>query len=56
MGDPAIAGLLQANESLALTLGITGTPGFLFDKQLVPGAIPLEEMKKRVAAARAQAG
>ena len=54
--DPAVMGLLQANESLAAALGITGTPGFLFGKQLVPGAISLDDMKKFVAAARAQPG
>ena len=56
MEDPAILGQLQANDSLAATLGITGTPGFLFNKQLVPGAIMLEDMKKYVSAARANAG
>jgi len=56
MEDPAIQGQLQANDSLAAALGITGTPGFLFGKQLVPGAISLDDMKKLVAAARAQAG
>ena len=33
MEDPAIQGQLQANDSLAAALGITGTPGFLFGKQ-----------------------
>ncbi len=56
MQDPAIQGHLQANDSLAAALGITGTPGFLFGKQLVPGAISLDDMKKLVDAARAQAG
>lgn len=56
MQDPAILGLLQANDSLAAALGITGTPGFLFGKQLVPGAISLDEMKKLVSSARARAG
>lgn len=56
MEDPAILGQLQANDSLAATLGITGTPGFLFGKQLVPGAISLDDMKKLVSTARAQAG
>ena len=56
MQDPAIMGLLQANDSLAAALGITGTPGFLFGKQLVPGAISLEDMKKLVSATRAQPG
>ena len=56
MEDPAIQGQLQANDSLAGTLGITGTPGFLFGKQLVPGAISLDDMKKLVSDARAKAG
>jgi len=56
MADPAIQGQLEANDSLAGTLGITGTPGFLFGKQLVPGAVSLEDMKKLVSAARAQPG
>jgi protein-disulfide isomerase len=56
MQDPAITGLLRANESLAAALGITGTPGFLFGKQLVPGAVSLDDMKKLVSSARAQAG
>lgn len=56
MQDPAILGLLQANDSLAAALGITGTPGFLFGKQLVPGAVSLDDMKKLVSAARAKAG
>jgi protein-disulfide isomerase len=56
MQDPAVQGLLQVNESLATALGITGTPGFLFGKQLVPGAVSLDDMKKFVASARAQPG
>jgi protein-disulfide isomerase len=53
MKDPAIMGALQANASLAHALGITGTPGFLFGKELVPGAISFDEMKSKVAGARA---
>lgn len=56
MQDPAVLGLLQTNNSLATALGITGTPGFLFGKQLVPGAVSLDDMKKLVSSARAQAG
>ena len=56
MEDPAIQGLLQANDSLAAALGITGTPGFLFGKQLIPGAVSLEDMKRLVNEARAQPG
>jgi protein-disulfide isomerase len=56
MEDPAIMTQIQANDALAAKLGITGTPGFIFGRQLVPGAIPLEDMKKLVAAARGNAG
>jgi protein-disulfide isomerase len=56
MADPAIQGQLQANDSLAAALGITGTPGFLFGKQLVPGAVSLDDMEKLVTAARAKEG
>jgi len=56
MQDPAIQGQLLATESLAAALGITGTPGFLFGKKLIPGAVSLEDMKNFVAAARAQPG
>jgi protein-disulfide isomerase len=56
MQDPAIQGLLQANDSLAAALGITGTPGFLFGKQLIPGAVSLDDMKKFINEARAQPG
>lgn len=56
MEDPAIMAQLQANDALAASLGITGTPGFIFGRQLVPGAISLDDMRKLVAAARADAG
>jgi protein-disulfide isomerase len=56
MEDPAIMTQLQANDTLAAKLGITGTPGFIFGRQLVPGAISLDDMKKLVAAARGNAG
>ena len=56
MDDPAIMAQIQANDALAAKLGITGTPGFIFGRQLVPGAISLDDMKKLVAAARGNAG
>lgn len=56
MEDPAIMAQFQANDALAARLGITGTPGFIFGRTLVPGAISLEEMKKLVVEARAKAG
>ncbi|HWA50904.1 MAG TPA: DsbA family protein [Dongiaceae bacterium] len=56
MEDPAIMTQIQANDALAARLGITGTPGFIFGRTLVPGAISLDDMKKLVAEARAKAG
>ena len=56
MEDPAIIAQFQANDALAAKLGITGTPGFIFGRTLVPGAISLDDMKKLVAEARAKAG
>jgi protein-disulfide isomerase len=56
MEDPAIVARFQANDELAAKLGITGTPGFIFGRQLVPGAISLDDMKKLVATARGNAG
>jgi len=56
MEDPAIVARFQANDELAAKLGITGTPGFIFGRTLVPGAISLDDMKKLVAEARGNAG
>jgi protein-disulfide isomerase len=56
MEDPAIIAQFQANDALAASLGISGTPGFIFGRKLVPGAISLDDMKKLVADARASAG
>jgi protein-disulfide isomerase len=52
MQDPAIAETINRNYALAEALGIKGTPAFIVDNELVPGAITVEEMQKRIAAAR----
>jgi len=44
---------LQKNRSLASELGITGTPGFIIGKQLIPGAVGLEDIKEAIKKARA---
>ncbi len=48
MDKPEIAKQLQANASLADTLNIHGTPTMIVNKKLVDGALPLDELKKRV--------
>lgn len=53
MKDPEIAARLDANNALAQSLGVTGTPAIVVDGQLVPGAISLDDLQKLVANARA---
>lgn len=53
MDSPEIKALLDANHALAEDLGIRGTPAVLVGTQFIPGAIPLEQLKKAIADARA---
>jgi protein-disulfide isomerase len=50
--DPAFAEKIKANHELAKELGITGTPAFVIGDQLVPGAVPADQIIKHVADAR----
>ena len=52
MADPAIKERLGANVALAQALGIEGTPSFVIGEQIIPGAVPLSELRGAVAAAR----
>jgi protein-disulfide isomerase len=52
IGAPDIASMIQRNYDLAQALGITGTPSFVISDQLIPGAVSMEELKKRIVAAR----
>jgi protein-disulfide isomerase len=52
MQDPAILETINRNYALAEALGIKGTPAFIVGDELVPGAISVEEMQKRIAAVR----
>ena len=52
MKSPEIDRALDDNRALAAELGITGTPAFVIGDRLVPGAVPLGELKAAVAAAR----
>jgi protein-disulfide isomerase len=53
MKDPAIAALIKKNHALAQSLGISGTPAFVIGEELVPGAIPADELAQHVSNARA---
>jgi len=52
MDDPLVAQTLDATARQAQALNITGTPAFLFGKKIVPGAVPLDQMKALVSAMR----
>ena len=44
---------IAANEALARQLGMTGTPSWVIGRKVVSSALPLEELQKAVAEARA---
>lgn len=52
MNDPLVNETLRATAAQAGALNITGTPAFVFGKQVQPGAIGLEMMQEQVAAMR----
>lgn len=52
MESPDIAATLKRNYDLAEALGVKGTPAFVVGKDFIPGAISVEEMRNRIAAAR----
>lgn len=54
MQAPAIDKQIEDNHALAETLGISGTPAFIVGDQLIPGAMPIDTLRKAVADARAQ--
>nr|WP_134792405.1 DsbA family protein [Brucella ceti] len=52
MKDPAITGAFQRTYQLAQQLNITGTPSYVIGDELVPGAIGIDGLRQRIAAAR----
>lgn len=55
MKDPAITGAFQQTYQLAQQLNISGTPSYIIGDELVPGAIGVDGLVERIAAARAAA-
>lgn len=53
MEDPAIRTQIDANMALAQALGIQGTPALVIGNELVPGAVPVDELRRIVAGVRA---
>jgi protein-disulfide isomerase len=56
MQSPAIIDSINRNLALGEALGVRGTPAFVIDDEMIPGAISAEEMHKRIAAARGTQG
>lgn len=52
MTSPVMNRNIQINHSLAKSLEITGTPGFIIGEEIVRGAIPYEELVKLIDKAR----
>lgn len=54
MISPVLERNIQINNSIANALGINGTPGFVIGNEIVPGAIPYEELVRLIKKARRQ--
>jgi protein-disulfide isomerase len=52
MDSPEIQAQIQRHLDQGKGLGMRGTPGFIFGRKQVPGAISLDDMRKLVAEAR----
>ena len=53
MQAPEVQAHIDASTELAEALGITGTPAFVVGDQVVPGAVPTEELAALIEEARA---
>ena len=56
MESEEVATVLAGNMSLAQTLGIQGTPAFIVDETLIPGAIGYEALVASIRQVREQGG
>ncbi len=54
MEDPNLNESLNNNQTLALSLGISGTPAYLIGDQIIPGAIDSVALAKLVSEERAK--
>ncbi len=52
MQSPEVAAELRANMDLAQALGINGTPAFVINGQVVPGAVGYDRLKAEIEAER----
>jgi predicted DsbA family dithiol-disulfide isomerase len=52
MKRPEVAAVIERNMRLAAALGIQGTPAFLIDDQVIPGAVGHEALAQVIAQVR----
>lgn len=52
MNSPEVAKELSDTSDLAKAIGISGTPAMIIGNQLIPGAVDLTELKRRIKAER----
>lgn len=55
MTSPILNRNIQINRSLAEALKITGTPGFVIGSEIIPGALPFEDLVELIEKVRQQA-
>ncbi len=54
MTSPVLERNIQINHSIAESLNITGTPGFVIGDEIIPGALPYAELIKLIKKGRQQ--
>jgi protein-disulfide isomerase len=53
MQDPSITAAIQSSFDLAQKLNLTGTPTYIIGDEIIPGAVPLDQLKTAIANMRA---
>lgn len=54
VNDPSIDTEIANNYAVAKQLGMTGTPSWIIGDRVVSSALPIDELRRRIAAARAR--
>ncbi|HYM30620.1 MAG TPA: DsbA family protein [Candidatus Cybelea sp.] len=52
MADPAVDQIIRANQAIADSLGIEGTPGFVIGDRVISGGMPLPQFRTLISDAR----
>ncbi len=53
MQDAGISGALQKSYDLAKALNVNGTPTYIIGDEIIPGAVPLDQLQTAIANMRA---